>query len=92
MQIGAVTITLQAPWVHSLKEKRSELKSLIQKLRNKFNISVAETDKQDIHQTMVISIAFIAPHAALVDSMLSQITSYIEANIDAEIIEIQEIQ
>ena len=57
MKILLMRVTLRASWVHSLKEKRMVIKSLIQRLRNKFNISVGEVDEQDVHQTLVIGIA-----------------------------------
>ena len=44
-----MTFRLYAPWVHSLKEKRSIVKSLIAKLRNRYHVSAAEIDEQDTH-------------------------------------------
>ena len=57
MRIGIATVTLRADWVHSLKEKRMVVKSLCSRIRNKFNVSVAEVEAQDIHQTIVLGIA-----------------------------------
>ena len=54
MKVFIMRIKLRASWVHSLKEKRMVVKSIVQKLRNKFNISVIESEKQDMHQTIVI--------------------------------------
>ena len=59
MRILVMRITLRASWVHSLKEKRMVIKSIMQRLKNKFNISVSEVDEQDIHQTLVIGIAAV---------------------------------
>ena len=56
IKIAVLTIKLYAPWVHSLKEKRMVVKSLMSKIRNKFQISVAEVQDQDIHQSIVIGI------------------------------------
>ena len=39
-----------AEWVTSLKEKRMVVKSLVEKTKHKFNVSVAEIENQDIHQ------------------------------------------
>ena len=64
MKIAAMTIRLRAPWVHSLKEKRMITKSLIAKMQNKFHISAAEVDDQDVHQSIVIGVAAIVPHSA----------------------------
>ena len=44
MKIAAMTFRLHAPWVHSLKEKRMIVKSLIAKLQNRYHVSVAEID------------------------------------------------
>ena len=46
MKIATMSFTLRAPWVHSLKEKRMIVKSLIAKLQNKFHVSAAEIDEQ----------------------------------------------
>ena len=50
MEIAVVTFRLHAPWVHSLKEKRMIVKSIIAKVQNQFHVSVSEIDEQDIHQ------------------------------------------
>ena len=50
MKIATMTFTLRASWVHSLKEKRMIVKSLVAKLQNKFHLSAAEIDEQDTHQ------------------------------------------
>ena len=86
MQVAVLTVTLYAPWVHSLKEKRMEVKSLVSRLKNKFNISAAEVDKQDIHQTIVIGIAAVAADHALADSILEHVLHFIESNTEAEIL------
>lgn len=49
MFVEAATIKLYAPLVHSLKEKRMVVKSLINKAKSKFNVSISEVDAQDIH-------------------------------------------
>ena len=89
MKILLMRVTLRASWSHSLKEKRMVVKSIVQKLKNKFNISVAEVDDQDIHQTIVIGVAGICGTTAQVDSTMENIINFIECNTDAEIIDIQ---
>lgn len=89
MRILLIRITLRASWVHSLKEKRMVIKSLIQKLKNKFNISVSEVDEQDIHQILVVGIAGGCATTAQADSTMENIISFIEENTDAEIIRIE---
>ncbi len=74
MNIATMTFRLHAPWVHSLKEKRMIVKSIIAKLQNKFHVSASEIDEQDIHQIIVIGVAFIVPHNALADSIMDEIS------------------
>ena len=93
MRIAAMTFRLHAPWVHSLKEKRMIVKSLIAKLQNKFHVSAAEIDEQDIHQIIVIGTAAIVPHNAMADSLMDEISSFVEENTEAEILdEMREIR
>ena len=89
MIIEAATIKLYVPWVHSLKEKRMVVKSLIAKTKNKFNVSIAEVNEQDIHQTIVLGLACVAGTIALADSMIGSIQMFIENNTDSEILEFQ---
>lgn len=89
MQVLLLTFTLHAPWLHSLKQKRSIVKSLVSKLHNRFNISAAESHSQDIHQSIGISVAVLAANPAQADSMAENITHFIEASTDAELIATQ---
>ena len=93
MIIAAVTFRLHAPWVHSLKEKRMVAKSLITRLQNRFHLSAAEIDEQDTHQIIVIGAAAIVPHKAMADSLMDEISVFVESNTEAEIVEeIREIR
>ncbi len=62
VNVAIMSFRLYAPWVHSLKEKRMIVKSLIAKLQNRFHVSAAEIDEQDIHQIIVIGVATMVPH------------------------------
>ena len=87
MRIATIIFRLRAPWVHSLKEKRMIVKSLIAKLRNRFNVSASEIDEQDTHQIIVIGVAAIVPHNAFADSLMEDISQFVEENTEAEIID-----
>lgn len=87
IKILVLKIKLYAPWVHSLKEKRMVVKSILGKLQNKFHVSVAEVESQDVHQTIVIAVASIVAHQAQADSMEEEIRRFVEMNTEAEIIE-----
>ena len=85
MIIAAMTFRLHAPWVHSLKEKRMIVKSIIAQLQNRFHVSAAEIDEQDTHQIIVIGVAAIVPHNAMADSLMDEISVFGEENTEAEI-------
>ncbi len=87
MKIAAITFRLHAPWVHSLKEKRMIVKSIVAKLQNRFHVSAAEIDEQDTHQIIVIGVAAIVPHNALADSIMDEISRFMEENTEAEILD-----
>lgn len=86
MIIATITFKLHAPWVHSLKEKRMIVKSILAKLQNRFHVSAAEIDEQDTHQIIVIGVAAIVPHNAQADSLMESISRFVEENCEAEII------
>ncbi len=93
MIIAAITFRLHAPWVHSLKEKRMVVKSLVTQLQNRFHVSAAEIDEQDTHHIIAIGAAAIVPHNAMADSLMDEISTFVEENTEAEILdEIREIR
>jgi uncharacterized protein YlxP (DUF503 family) len=58
--VGVLTMELRIEHAHSLKEKRHVVKSLKDRLRNKFNVSVAEIDDMDLHNSAVIGVAALS--------------------------------
>lgn len=79
MIVALLTVRLDVPFVHSLKEKRQETSRIVQRLRNKFNLSVAETGCTDLHQTIEISVAAIAANPRLGDSILDKVLLFIQS-------------
>ena len=85
MIVSTLELTLYAPWVHSLKEKRMLVKSLVEKVRNRFNVSACELGQQDVHQTIVIGIACISNEKRLNESVLEKVVHFAEGSTEAEI-------
>lgn len=85
MIIGTCTVTLEAPWVESLKEKRMIVKSIEDKLRHTFNISVAEVDCQDMHKTIVLGFACVTNDSRHANSIIDNVLDFIERSAEAEI-------
>lgn len=63
------------------------VKSLIDKTKNKFNVSISKVDEQDVHQTIVLGLACVTDTVLHSDSMIDSILTYIENNINAQIID-----
>ena len=87
MMIATMVFRLYAPWVHSLKEKRMIIKSLITQLQNRFHVSSAEIDEQDKHQIIVIVVAAFVPHTAIADSLMEEISQFVENASETEVLE-----
>jgi uncharacterized protein YlxP (DUF503 family) len=87
MQIAAMTFRLHAPWVHSLKEKRMIVQSLITRLQSRLHVSAAEIEEQDTQQIIVIGVAAVVPHQAMADRVMETVSRFVEENCDAEILE-----
>ena len=88
MIIESCKIYLEAEWVFSLKDKRMIVKSLLEKIRHKFNVSVAEVENNDIHKSIVIGIACVTNETSHADSIINNVINFIENNTDAVIVDI----
>lgn len=88
MIIGTATVKLGANWVHSLKEKRMIVKSIIAKVKNKFNVSIAEVDNQDYHQTISLGIACVSSERKHADVMIQHVIHFIEGHTEAVLEEV----
>ena len=85
MIIGTCTVTLRISWASSLKEKRMVIKSLMDRMKNKFNISVAEVEEQDNHRIAVIGFVCVTNETSHANSIIDNVVNYIEDNTEAEI-------
>ena len=79
MTVGLCTVELFIPDGHSLKEKRQVLLSLKTRLRDKFNLSVAEVGDQDLWQKAILGMACVANESAHVNQVLDQAVNLIQS-------------
>lgn len=73
LTIGLLTLQLQIEAAHSLKEKRHVVRGLKDRLRNRFNVSVAEVDGQDTWQRSVIAVVTVSGDRQRVEEQLAKI-------------------
>ncbi len=78
MVIGVCRIVLALDEVFSLKEKRHIIKSIVERLRSRFNASIAEVDLNDTWKNAVIGVACVSNEAGHADSMLASIVNFVE--------------
>ena len=88
MHIGILKVKLRIHDNHSLKGKRQVIKPIITRVRNKFNVSVAEIDDQELWQLGTIGVTCVSNSSRHANEILSKVMDFINgARGDAEILD-----
>jgi uncharacterized protein len=87
MPVGLLTIDIQLPYAHSLKEKRAVLQKLLSRLRSRFNVSVAELDHQDVWQRATVGIVSISGSQPLLEALLQQVLAESEKTLGWDVMQ-----
>ncbi len=88
MNAGICKVKIHLLESRSLKDKRRIVKSIISRLRNQYNISIAEVDDQDLWQMVSLGIACVSNQNQHVDEILSRVLGFITSNYpELEIVE-----
>lgn len=87
MTVGTCRVELQIPANASLKGKRQVLRSLKDRVRSRFNVSIAEVDRLDEWQRATVGIACVSNDARFADEVLSKVVNLIETSADALILD-----
>ena len=82
-------LTFHIPYACSLKDKRQVSRSIIAKVRQKFNVSIAEVDTQDVHRTLTLGIAVVSGEMSHAQNSLDEVIRFMEDNVDAELMGIE---
>ncbi len=84
MVIGVCTLELEIPASHSLKDKRQVVKSLVARVRQSFNVSIAEVDAHDSWQHATIAMVCVSSDAQYAHGLLEKVIDNIErSRLDA---------
>lgn len=86
MFVGICTIRLEIFEAHSLKEKRQVIKSIIERLKHRFNISIAEVDMLDSWQNSEIGFACVSTEPDHARKMIQNVINFIDGDGRVEII------
>ncbi len=87
MIVGLLTLDLHIPEANSLKTKRMAIKSLIDRIKNKFNVSVAEVDAQNLWQRSVIGISMVANETVIINKVFEKIRTLVIDTHSVELID-----
>ena len=88
-RVAVGTVELHLPDVDSLKGKRHILKGLKEKVRQRFEVSVAEVNYQDTWQRATLAVACVSPDSRHANEVVSKALDFIEASVDGHVIDVQ---
>jgi len=89
VHVGVLSLELYFASVGSLKGKRSILKSLLDRIRGKFNVSAAEIGELDKWQKSICGVSMIGNDKSFLDAALQKVVSFVEQQGDLELIDYQ---
>ena len=91
MYVLSAKLTFYIPHALSLKDKRQVCRSIIDKTRQKYNVSIAEVDTQDLCQTLTIGVAVVSGVHSHAQNSLDEIIRFMDNNTEAELTKVEEI-
>ncbi len=89
MFIGVCTIELHVPDSGSLKTKRQWLRSLKDRIRNKFNVSIAEVDDNDLWQKASLAVAAVSNDKAHLNQTMDHVLNLVRAVPELSLLDYQ---
>ncbi len=87
MVVGTLKIELYLPENRSLKGKRKVVKSLVGKVKSKFNVSIAEVDSNDKWQKIELGVSAVGNDRRHIDSSLNHVLGFLESLYLAQIVD-----
>jgi uncharacterized protein YlxP (DUF503 family) len=81
--VGVLRLTFHIPHARSLKDKRSVVRRFRDRVRSRFDVSIAEVGDQDLHQRAVFGVAVVSSDATVCDSVLEQVAHEASVQRDA---------
>jgi len=90
MVIGTALVRYHLPNARSLKEKRGVVKSLIARVRSRFDVSIAEVEDQNLWQRATLGVAYVTSDSRHADEVIGKVGDFLAAaSPDAELLEIE---
>jgi len=89
MVVGVLTIDIHIPESGSLKGRRGVVKGLKDRIRSRFNVSVAEVDDEGLWQRSTLGVACVSSDKARVDEILAKVVDLVRSNTEIELLDYQ---
>jgi hypothetical protein len=83
MIVGVLRLTFHIPHARSLKDKRRVVQKLRDRVRSRFDVSIAEVGAQNLHQRAVFGVSVVSGDSAVCDSVLEQVARAAQSVGDA---------
>jgi hypothetical protein len=80
--VGIARLTFFIPDSHSLKEKRMVLRRVKDRVRQKFNVAVAEVEENDVWQRAVVGLALVGNDRRFVETALDEVVRFVRAEVE----------
>ena len=88
MVVGVCRLTLSIAGSYSLKDKRRVVKSLVERVRRRFNVAVAEVDEHEVWNAAVIGVCCVSTSSGHASEVLNKVSAFVESGHgDAELVE-----
>ncbi len=88
MNVGACMVKLRLPGNDSLKGKRQVSKSIIERVKNRYNVSIAEVADQELWQLLTLGITCVSTSAPHANEVLSKVVDFIQqSKFDVEMLD-----
>ncbi|SHK38715.1 DUF503 domain-containing protein [Thermocrinis minervae] len=78
MVVGVLTVDLYFPESRSIKEKRQYLRSIKERIKNSFNVSVAEVDGQDLWQRSLLAVVCVGAERSIAEEILAKVRNFVD--------------
>ena len=78
MNVGVCRIDLEFPASHSLKDKRKVLRSIVERVQSRFNVAIAEVDRNDSWQVATLGVTCVSNDSRHANEMLSRVVQYVQ--------------
>lgn len=89
MLIGTLLVEVHIPQSGSLKEKRTVIKSMIQRIQNRFNVSIAEINNEDLWQRATVGVAMVGDNRAYLERKMQLLINFMDDDPRWEVIKVE---